>query len=412
MNTLLIFRTYRFLLLNMLILTLLGTNVCGQTRQKLEEQRTQALLEIEETSRLLNETQKNQKESFAKLNLLVAQEKQFEKLISGINAEIKYADRQINETTTKISRMNGEIEKMKEEYAKLIHHTYKNRGKYNKLIYVLSAKDFNEAHRRLKYFQQYSEYRKKQVAEIRVKQKEMQVLIAQLTTQKIEKEKLLAEQIRESKKLESVKTEINKEVSDLKVNERKLKSQLATQQDKATKLQAQIQKVITEEIRKRNATSTNISDKLTPADRLISDNFKGNRGRLPWPTERGTITGYFGINPHSLFKNIPVPNNGIDITTVSGAEVRAIFDGVVSSIYAFQGSNLTVFVRHGNYITAYSNLVDVKVKVGEKIKSKQTIGKVYTEKGSNSAILHFEIWEDTGKGEPQKLNPELWISRN
>jgi len=412
MNQLDYCRTYCKLLLITFILTIFWVNAFAQTRQKLEEERKQALLEIEETNRILSETQTNQKQSLDRLNLLNAQVLQFKRLISSIANEIAFTERQMNEISAKVRQMNKEIDKMKEEYAQLIHYTYKNRGQYNKLIYVLSARDFNEAYRRMKYFQQYSEYRKKQVAEIRVKQEEIKKVIEQLTAKKAEKEKLLAEQQQESKRLDAVKTEQDREVNSLKSQEKKLLNQLATQRANAENLQNKLQKLITAEFNKSGIKATNNADRLTPADRLISNSFKGNKGRLPWPTERGTITGYFGIHPHLLLKNIAVPNNGIDITTVGGAEVRAIYDGEITDVFGVPGSNLSVVVRHGNYITAYSNLVDVKVKIGEKIKSKQTIGKVYTEKGSNSAILHFEIWEDTGKGEPQKLNPELWISRN
>ena len=412
MNQLDFYKKYCKLLLITLILTVFGVDVFAQTRQKLEEERTKALLDIEETSRILSETQQNQRQSLDRLNLLNAQVLQFKRLIGSIANEIAFTERQMNEISARVRQMNKEIDKMKEEYAQLIHYTYKNRGQYNKLIYVLSAKDFNEAYRRMKYFQQYSEYRKKQVAEIRVKQEEMRKVIEQLAAKKVEKEKLLAEQQKESRRLDAVKIEQDREVNSLKSQEKKLLAQLTTQRANAENLQSKIQKLITAEFNKNSIKATNNSDRLTPADRLISNSFKGNKGRLPWPTERGTVTGYFGTNPHSLFKNLMVPNNGIDITTVGGAEVRAIYDGEVTDIFGVIGSDLSVLVRHGNYITAYSNLVEVKVKIGDKIKSKQTIGRVYTEKGTNSAVLHFEIWEDTGKGDPQKLNPELWISRN
>jgi septal ring factor EnvC (AmiA/AmiB activator) len=264
----------------------------------------------------------------------------------------------------------------------------------------------------MKYFQQYSEFRKKQVAEIKAKQVELQVIITQLAAQKTGKEKLLVEQVRESKKLESVKDEQNRELANLRSKERILKNQLTVQQQKARRLQSEIEKIITTEIRKRSTTATNPFDRMTPDERLISDNFRGNKGRLPWPTERGTITGSFGINPHTLFKNIQLTNSGIDITTVGGAAVRVVFDGEVKGVHAIPGYNLTVLVTHGNYFTVYQNLVDVTVKFGDKLKAKQTIGKVYTERGANTAVLHFEIWEDNNKPNPEKLNPEQWISKS
>ena len=395
--------SYRWLFSLLLIMFLMGHDVFSQSRQQLEEQRRKAAEEIEEISRFLNETQRSQKESLAQLNLLNAQVNQFNRLISAINAEVSYTDRQINETTAKVKKMTNEIEKMKEEYARLLRLAYKNSGQYNKLVYVLSAKDFNEAYRRMKYFQQYSEYRKKQVDDINIKQEELRGIIAQLTAQKGEKEKLLTEQRQESRKLEAVKIEQNKEVNNLRSQERRLRSQLLAQQQKQKKLQDDIAKLIAAEAKKMSTTTSNPYDKLTPEELLISSNFKSNKGRLPWPTEKGIITGNFGININPILRDVR-ENNGIDITTVGGAEVRVVFEGEVTSVGGILGNNMFVLVRHGNFITAYLNLVGVTVKSGDKVKVKETIGKVYTERGATTAVLHFEIWE-----ERNKLDPELWI---
>jgi len=391
----------------------LGYDAYSQTRQKLEEQRTQALLEIEETTRLLKETQQNEKHSLDRLKLLNAQLVQFNRLISNMNEEIAYADRQIKETTEKMSRMNREIEKMKEEYAGLIHHTYKNRGKYNKLIYVLSANDFNEAYRRMKYFQQYSEFRKKQVAEIKIKQEELKVVMELLAVNKNEKEKLLDQQRLENKRLEATKKEYDNELNQLKSQEKKLKTQLEKQQANLKKLHDEISKIIAAESKKvTNNTTTNPYDRLTPDQRLVSSNFKGNKGKLPWPVERGNITGFFGTYKHPFLKYVSLDNKGIDITTVGGADVRAVFDGEVTAIIAILGANISVLIRHGNYFTVYENLVSVKVKKGDKVKIKENIGKVYTEKNAKSAILHFEIWEERYQSASDQLNPELWLGKN
>ena len=376
----------------------------AQSRQKLEDQRKKALQEIEETSRYLKETQQNQQESLQKLNLLNTQVRQFNQLINSINAEVEYTDQQIIEISSKISQMTHEVEKMKTEYAQLVYHAYKNRGRYNKLVYVLSAKDFNEAYRRMKYFQQYGEYRKKQVADINVKQEELQDVVEQLAARKAEKEQLLVEQRQEGDRLKAVRAEQNREVNKMKSQERKLRNQLAEQRRKAQKIQSEIEKMITAEAKKRKTTPSDLYNKLTPEERLVSNNFKGNRGLLPWPTEKGIITGYFGVNQHPFLKDVRTNNNGIDITTVGGASVRSVFDGEVTGIGVILGDNMFVFVQHGTYITVYQNLVDVLVKKGDKVKNKEIIGKVYTEKGAKTAALHFEIWEGFNK-----LDPELWI---
>lgn len=401
--------SYRWFFSLLLSMFLLASGAFAQTRQSLEEQRKQALKEIEETSSLLKEVEQNREKSVDKLNLLNAQVNQFNRLIGSINAEIAYTDRQIGEMSAKITQMNSEIEKMKDEYARLVDHAYKNRGQYSKLIYVLSAKDFNEAYRRMKYFQQYSEYRKKQVTEINIKQEELRIVIKQLEEQKTEKEKLLAEQRQESRKLETVKSEQNREVTNLRSQERRLRSQLLAQQQKQKRIQNEIEKMIAADARKRAGTSANPYENLTPEERLISNNFKSNKGRLPWPVERGVITSFFGTHAHPFIKGIYLENDGIDITTIGGADVRAVFDGEVSAVGGITGDNMFITVRHGNYITVYSNLVEVKVKLGAKVNVKETIGKVYTEKGAKTAILKFQIREETNKPPPDKLNPEQWI---
>ena len=392
--------------LTILLILLVGLNGYSQNRQSLEEQRKQALREIEATDKFLKETLKSQTESTAKLNVLSAQVNQFNRLISSIRAEIDFFDNQIKITTQTESNLSREIEKLKAEYAALVIQAYKNRGEYNKLIYVISAKDFNEAYRRMKYFQQYSDFRKKQVAEIIVKQEELNGIIATLNEQKAEKAKLLDEQRKESRKLEVVKAEEDKVIKKLKSDERKLRAQLAEKKRNAERLSREITKAIEAEAKKRNTTVTNMYDRLTPEERLVASNFKGNKGRLPWPIERGVITANFGRIVHPVVKGFIMDNPGIDITTVANAEVRVIFEGEVTYVGGIPGENQFVLVRHGSFITVYQNLVDVKVKTGDKLKSKDIIGRVYTDKGADNSVLKFLIYEEN-----TKLNPEQWIAR-
>jgi septal ring factor EnvC (AmiA/AmiB activator) len=408
-------RLYRFFGFLAVILALSVLDTEGQSRQNLEEQRKKTLQEINETNRFLGEVQQSQKGSLEKFNLLSARVVQYNRLINGLNAEIGQVDRKINESSAKVRQMSNEVEKLKVEYAQLVYHAYTNKGKYNKLIYVLTAKDFNEAYRRMNYFRQYSEYRKRQVSEITKAQEELNEATERLAAEKAEKEKLLAEQRNESKQLEAAKAEQDKEVNNLKSQERKLRKQLTEQQRKAQQLQREVEKIIAAEAKKRKAAtsagknssgSANLYDKLTPEERVVSKNFKDNKGRLPWHVEKGIITGYFGLNAHPFLKDIKIDSDAIDITTVGGASVRAVFDGEVTLVSGILGGNISVLVRHGNFISVYQNLVDVSVKQGDKVKIKETIGKVYTEKDAKTAVLRFGIWE-----EAKKQNPELWIMK-
>jgi len=386
---------------------LFGNAATGQTRQSLEEQRRQTLREIEETSRFLNQTLQSQRETGERLNLLNAQVSQFNRVIGSLNAEIAYFDRQINENSANIRRMTNEIEKLKEEYARLIVQAHRNRGRYNVIIYVLAARDFNEAYRRFKYFQQYSEFRRRQVTEITERQEELSVTIATLAEQRGERENLLVAQRQESRRLESARTELNREATNLRAQERRFRTQLTAQQQRERDLNSQIQRAIAEEARRLNATPSNIYDRLTPEDRLISDNFRENRGRLPWPVERGIITGNFGLNCHPVFRDVCVTNNGVDITTVGGSEVRAIFEGIVSSVGMIRGAGMFVIVRHGSFMSVYNNLAEVRVSEGSRVRHRETIGRVYTDRGAQTAVLGFQVWNENT---PQ--NPAQWISRN
>ncbi|MDR1672535.1 MAG: peptidoglycan DD-metalloendopeptidase family protein [Bacteroidales bacterium] len=397
---------FRVYIISFVIFLPLCAGMNAQSRQKLEEQRKRTLKEITEINSLLQETRQNQKESLEKITLLNNQITQYGQLIDNIGKEIHYAEQQIRETTLQMRKQNAEAERLKAEYAQMVFHAYKNRGRYNKLVYILSSRDFNEAYRRMKYFQQYGKFRQQQVIEIQESRKRLQETILTLAEQKAEKEKLLTEQQQESKRLETVKTEQNKEIQRLKSQESKWRTQIAAKEKEAQKLQKEIDRMIAEEVRKSRGDAKNMYDKLTPQERLMSDNFKDNKGLLPWPTERGIVTGFFGTNPHHLYKDIKINNSGVDITTVGNASVRTVFEGVVSRVARINGENITILIRHGNYITVYMNLVDIAVKQGDKVKSKETIGKVYTEKGAKTAILHFEIWEETNK-----LNPELWMMK-
>jgi septal ring factor EnvC (AmiA/AmiB activator) len=383
---------------------LLAVEASAQSRQELEDRRRKTLKEIDAISGFLKETQETRKESLNRIILLNSQIKRYHLLISNLEKEIQLAERQIRETALQVKQMNSEMEKLKDEYARMVFHAWKNRGKYDKLIYILSAKDFNEAYRRMKYFRQYSQFRAGQIREIVETRKQLDSVIQQLARQKTEKEKLMTVQHNESRQLEAVIKEQNGAIEGLKSQEKKLRQQITEKQKEAQKLQQTINRMIAAEVKKNKGESKTLYDKLTPSERLVSNHFKDNRGLLPWPTERGIITGFFGINSDPLYRDIKINNSGIDITTVENSDVRAIFEGTVTMISRIHGSNIAVMIRHGNFITVYANLVDISVKQGENVKAKTVIGKVYTEKGMKTAILHFEIWEET-----RNMNPELWL---
>jgi septal ring factor EnvC (AmiA/AmiB activator) len=284
-------------------------------------------------------------------------------------------------------------------------------------MFILSSENFNQAYRRIKYFQQYSSYRKKQVEMIQQTQKIINNKLSTLNNQKTEKVVLLTQKEKEKKKLSIEKEEKDNTISKLKKKEKNLSAMLKKKQREAEKLQKEIEKIITEEIRKskipevkENKTAVDKKPNtisLTPDESIISNNFEINKGRLPWPTEKGVISSSFGEHPHPVHKDVKIKNNGIDILTNKGSYARSIFNGVVTAVISTPNGKKAVIIRHGEYLSVYSNLDDVIVSKGAKVSSKQKIGSIALNSEESSTELHFEIWKNTNF-----QNPQPWLAGN
>ena len=381
-----------------------GQGVSGQARNELEERKSKTQQEIEYTSRILQETQGSKKNTLQRVRILNKRIQLRNEIIQNINQEIRLIDGEIDQKNQTISSLEKDLETIRKEYAELIVRAYWNRNRRDWLMFVMSAENFNQAYRRMKYLQQFSKYRREQAELIQKLKNEIVNEITKLESIKRDKEKLALEKKNENHALEMEKTGKSKMIISLEKREKELKEEIAEKKRIADRLEKEIKAIIEEEARK--ARSRNIYEQLTPEEKLISDNFQGNKGKLPWPVERGIITGQYGEHPHPVLKQVTVDNDGVDISTVKGAEARASFDGEVTKIVAILGRNYTVIIRHGNFLTVYQNLVELKVKQGEKVKVKQVLGTVYTDDESNSTTLHMEIWR-----ERNIQNPEEWLSK-
>ncbi len=381
------------------------TKINGQTRKELEERKAKTQQEIEYTNKLLLETQKNRKNTIQKVKILNTRIKLRNEIIENINQEINSIEREIEQKNALISGMEKDLEKVKEQYKELIVKAYWNKNKQDWLMFIMSSENFNQAYRRMKYIQKFAGHRKEQAEQIQRMKTNIIEEVEKLESIKDQKEALILEKRNENHNMEIEKRGKNRMVTELMNKEKELHEEMKRKREIADKLEKEIAKIIAEEARK--ARSRNIYDQLTPEEKLISDNFKGNKGNLPWPVERGVITGTYGVHPHPVLKQITVENDGIDISTVKGAEARAMFDGEVTKIVAILGANYTVILRHGNFLTVYQNLVDLKVKQGEKVRLKQPLGTVFTDMESNSTVMQLQIWK-----ERNIQNPEEWISRN
>lgn len=397
--------------------------VYSQTRKELEQKHKKTQEEIKYTNDLLKKTQRDKKISMNQLMVLNKKISARQNLINTITEEIKLIDIKINENLKVIQKLESELKSLTESYARMIVFAYKTRDSYDKLVFVLSSADFNIAYRRIKYLQHYATYRKKQMEKIKNKRHDISQKVAELKIKKEEKELLLNEEKNETQLLSGEKNEQSKIVSHLKEKEKELSRKLAEQKLADQKLKNAINEIIAEEIRKaelarkeklkkekenkvaKKTEKTSVFE-LTPAEQLVSDKFESNKGKLPWPLERGVITGTFGEHDHPVLKGIKLKNDGVYISTTQGSAARSIFDGTVSKIIAIPGKNKVVIIKHGEFFSVYSNLSDVCVSVGEKVKPKQKIGTVFIDSGDdNKTVLELQLWQGTSK-----LNPELWLS--
>jgi len=387
----------------------------GQDKKsQLQQKKAKIEEEINYTNKLLNETKKNKQVSLNQLVLLNKQIGKRQELISAISGEIGTLDKMIEETNDTIIRLTQTIKQLKEEYARMIYFASKNRNAYSRLMFIFSARDFNQAYQRLKYFQQYSSYRKNQVRVIQENQALLNEKIGLLQMQKSYKLSLKKSEETEKQKLTREKNEQDRTIKNLSQKEKELLKKLRDSEKAARKLQKAIEDLIAAELRKATEAAKKSGTKpkpenkfgLTPAELQLSSSFAGNKGRLPWPTERGVISSTFGEHPHPVLKGIKTKNNGIDITTSNGESARAVFDGDVTSTMTLPNYNNVVIIRHGEFLTVYSNLDQLFVKKGDKVKIKQKIGNIQAD-DSGKTRLHFELWQ--GKN---IQNPESWILKS
>ncbi|CAG0989937.1 MAG: peptidoglycan DD-metalloendopeptidase family protein [Bacteroidetes bacterium] len=385
----------------------------AQTKAELEKKKKQLLNDISYTNKLLKENEEKTKNSFTELNLIKKKINDRQELIYTISSEIKYIDKQIQKNNDIILSLKNDLTKLKQDYAHMIYYAYRNKSFYSRIMFVFAAKDFNQAYKRMKYLQQYAEFRKKQAESIIKTQETISKKIEELDQKKQEQVSLKESNEQEKKQLGSEQEQQQVIISKLQNQENELKEQLKKKQKDADALQKAIEEIIRKEIEAaqkaaQKAGNTNSVNKggfpLTPEAQKLSNTFAANKGKLPWPVAEGVITGVFGTHEHAVLKGIMVDNNGIDISTKKGTQVRSVFEGEVSSVIIIPGAGKCVMIRHGEYLSVYSYLSEVFVKKGDKVSTKQILGIPATEENASKSEVHLEIWKAT-----TKLNPEYWI---
>jgi len=388
----------------------ISCNVAGQDKKKkFQENKKNIENEIKYNSKLLEETKKSKKTFLNHLVIINNQISNREKLILNINNQIVTVDNQINLNNEILKDLNKDLEKLKSEYAKMIYYAYKNKNNYDRLMFIFSSSDFNQAYKRLKYFQQYTTYRKTQVELIEQTQTEINNTIDELEANKKEKLDLLVSLEEERSRLNNEKNQQNSTIQNLSKKEKELMATIKKKEKAAKKLQKEIENLIAEEIRlaaKKSGSKKSSSFALTPIEMELSANFEANKGILPWPLERGIISSTFGEHSHPVLKNVKTKNNGIDILTDKDTKARAIFGGVVTRVMSIPNYNYVIMIRHGEFLSVYSNLDEVYVEKGDKVEINDKIGRIYTSEKESKTELHFELWK--GK---TLLNPSSWLAK-
>lgn len=405
------------LLLLSVFITLDGS--AQRSKSSLEKQIKSLQKEIATANKLLKETSKNKEVTLNQVTLTEKKIKNRQKLINACNEQITMLEKEISRGEARIESLNGTLKTLRQEYSKMVVFAYKNRSHYDKLEFLFASEDFNQAMQRSRYIRQFTEARKTKMDQIAGTQKKVSAELEELRKNKEEQAALLAEQKTQQEQLVMEKEELNAQVKQLKKKEGSIQQSIKDKQAQAKKFQKEIDKIIAEEIRKANEKAakeskssktgkTTKSDKmaLTPSEKALSSSFSANKGRLPWPVERGVISSSYGKHASSVSSKVTVTNNGIDIATAADAKARCVFEGVVVSVVKPSAANIGVIIRHGDYFTVYSQLDEVYVGRGDKVKTKQNIGKVHTDKSEGKTELHFELRHGT-----ECQNPASWLAK-
>ena len=400
-------RLFFLCLFSLISFNQLFSQISSDQQKKLEAQRTKLMNEIKQINNLLFSNTKIRKNAIDEVEDIQVRLNVRSELIKVTNMQANLLIRRININQRNIDTQRKELDELKKEYAKMIQKSYASKSLQNRLMFLFSSENFLQAYRRIQYLKQYARYRRNQGLEIAEKTKLLQNLNKILIEENEIKIRLINENRVVQQKLAEEQKKQQDLINTLRVKQKSLKLQIAKKQKQREKINKEINRLIREAIAESNRISgKTVKDvfQLTPESKLIAKNFQENKGRLPWPLEKGVITQGFGRQRHPVVKTTIIQSNGVTISTEPFAKVRAVFDGEVMSIIIIKGSNPSVLIRHGSYITLYTNLSKLYVKKGEKVASKQVIGEVFTNQQTGKTQLQFGIFNNI-----KALNPKDWV---
>lgn len=383
-----------------IVLYLLLAAVCinAQDLKELQAQQKKYAEELENTGKMISQTKQNEKATENKLNLIGQDIRTRKKLIYSINQELVALDKEQNRLQNEQSRLQAELDSLKRDYANLVQLTHYADMQQSPLLFLLSAKDFNQLFRRIRYMREFAAYRQEQVERIESIKADIQIQTNLIQDNRKEKDSALKTQQRERDQLARNERKQKAMLQDLKKKEKELIAKQKQQQKKIDELNKQIEKAIAKQVDRKQ--------QLTKEQELIAGGFAANKGRLPWPVEKGFISGHYGKHQHPVYENVTINNKGVYIQTTAGSNARAVYEGEVTTCMVM-GSTYAIIVQHGNYRTVYTGIQTPAVKPGDKIQAKQNIGKIASNSDDdNKTELQFQVWEDR-----TLLNPELWLAQ-
>ena len=389
---------------NILVFIFLFSFACSysQSIDAIKKKNEKTEKEIAYLNKLLENARNDRSATVQKVTIINQKIVKGKEMIESLTNEVRYLDGQIKKNESVKSGLESDKQRMLEFYSKMVYETWKKRNESDKLIYIFSSSSFAQAYARYKYFEQVQDYSKRQIQLIEQTNDSLTVINNQLNKLMAQKSATQSKITSQNNQLIKEQNEANKSISDLKKKEKELLRKLNIEIKNRERFKKELEKLIAAQTKKSG--SKNSTYKLTPEEKLISDDFAKNKGKLPWPVEQGFVSEKFGVNVHPVFKQVKLDNAGITITTSRNADVRAVFKGVVTEIMFIPGDNNVVIVRHGNYLTVYSNLVEIFIKKGDTVNVKQKIGRLAVSSGNNST-LNFQVWKDK-----DNLNPQLWLT--
>lgn len=377
----------------------------ASSRKDLENQKQAIQKELKQINNLLVINNKKKEVAFSDIENLTLKIQRQQEIVKLTNRQINILNDEISQNQKTKANLEKNLEEIKLTYKQMIIRSYKARSGKNKLMFILSAETFFQAFKRTQYIKQYASHRRNQAKKIVSISENISNVIKDLSQRLDLKRDLLQKNRDNQKTLESEKTRVNKMAYQLRSQEKKYKRNIVLKQKESEKIDKEIEKLIKEAIaasNRKKAKSNNFS--LTPEALALAKSFELNKGKLPWPVSRGVVIQKFGTQPHPVVRTAKIKSNGIVIATEKSAKVKTVFKGVVLSVLKFRGSNPTVLVQHGNYITAYKNLAKVFVEKGDNLDSGQVIGEVYNNESSGKSTLQFSVFKKT-----TPLNPIYWI---